>query len=104
MAVLGLHCCMQAFSSWNQQGLLLLVAVHRLLVEVASHLSFCSCSVVPWYVGSSWTRDQTSVPCINRQILIHCTTREVLGLPPFNSGASAQGSPFPSQNKAEKSF
>ena len=30
-----------------------------------------------WDVGSSWTRDQTQVPCIDRQILIHCTIREV---------------------------
>ena len=28
-------------------------------------------------VGSSWTRDWTHVPCISRQILIHCTTRKV---------------------------
>ena len=27
--------------------------------------------------GSSQTRDQTRVPCIGRQILIHCTTRKV---------------------------
>ena len=86
MAVLRLHCSMQAFSSWNQRGLLL-VAGHRLLIAVAPHLSFCSCSVAPWYVGCSWTRDRTCVPCIGRQILIHCTTREVLGLCPFNSGA-----------------
>ena len=31
-------------------------------------------------MGSSWTRDQTHVPCIGRQILIYCTTREVLAL------------------------
>ena len=30
------------------------------------------------HVGSSWTRDQTYVPCIGRQILNHWTTREVL--------------------------
>ena len=30
------------------------------------------------HVGSSWTRDQTCVPCIGRQILIHWATREVL--------------------------
>ena len=29
-------------------------------------------------VEYSWTRDQTHVPCIGRQILIHRTTREVL--------------------------
>ena len=28
------------------------------------------------HVGSSWTRDQTHVPCTGRQILIHCTTGE----------------------------
>ena len=28
-------------------------------------------------VGFSWTRDQTCVPCICRQILNHCPTREV---------------------------
>ena len=28
-------------------------------------------------MGSSWTRDRTRVPCIGRQILNHCTTREV---------------------------
>ena len=27
-------------------------------------------------MGSSWTRDQTQVPCIGRQILNHWTTRE----------------------------
>ena len=29
------------------------------------------------HVGSSWTRDQTYVPCIGRQIPNHWTTREV---------------------------
>ena len=33
--------------------------------------------VAPRHMGSSWTRDQTYVPCIGRQILNHCTTREV---------------------------
>ena len=33
--------------------------------------------VAPWHVGSSWTRARTHVPCISRQILNHCTTREV---------------------------
>ena len=29
------------------------------------------------HVGSSWTRDQTRVPCIGRQTLNHWTSREV---------------------------
>ena len=32
--------------------------------------------VVPRHVGSSWTRDQTHVPCIGRWVLNHCATRE----------------------------
>ena len=35
LAVLGLHCCMQVFSSCNEQGLLF-VAVRRFLIVVAS--------------------------------------------------------------------
>ena len=32
--------------------------------------------VAPRHVGSSQTRARTHVPCIGRQILNHCTTRE----------------------------
>ena len=32
--------------------------------------------VAPQHVGSSQTRAQTRVPCIGRQILNHCATRE----------------------------
>ena len=35
LAVLGLHCCVQAFSSCGEWGLLF-IAVSRLLIEVAS--------------------------------------------------------------------
>ena len=35
LAALGLHCCVQAFSSCSEQGLLF-VAVRRLLIAVAS--------------------------------------------------------------------
>ena len=30
----------------------------------------------PWHVGSSQTRAQTRAPCVGRQILNHCATRE----------------------------
>ena len=33
-----------------------------------------SCSL---QVGSSWTRDRTHVPCLGRQIPIHCAPRDV---------------------------
>ena len=32
--------------------------------------------VAPWHVGSSQTRARTRVPCISRQTLNHCVTRE----------------------------
>ena len=32
--------------------------------------------VAPWHVGSSQTRARTRFPCIGRQILNHCATRE----------------------------
>ena len=34
--------------------------------------------VAPQHAGSSQTRAQTRVPCISRQTLNHCTTREAL--------------------------
>ena len=36
--------------------------------------------VAPRHVGSSQTRARTRVPCISRQILNHCPTREALKL------------------------
>ena len=38
----------------------------------------CMGLVSLWHVESSWTRDQTSIPCIAKQTLNHLTTREVL--------------------------
>ena len=35
--------------------------------------------VVPWHVGSSWTRHRTHVPCIGRRILNRSVTREAPG-------------------------
>ena len=41
--------------------------------------------VAPRHVGSSQTRARTRVPCIGRQILNHCATREALWF--FNLGS-----------------
>ena len=35
-------------------------------------------SVAPQHLKSSWTRDGTHVPCVGRQVPIHCSTRDVL--------------------------
>ena len=37
---------------------------------------WCMGLAAPRHVGSSWTRAQTHVPCIGRQIINHCATRE----------------------------
>ena len=58
LVVLGLHCCMRTFSSWAQ-------------------LLGCTNLVALRHMGSSWTRGQTCVPCIGRQILTHWATREI---------------------------
>ena len=67
---------------------LLFTAVCRLLTEVAFLLSLWSTGSRhvgisnwgSWAFGdlSSWTRVQTHIPCIGRQVLNHWTTRKVL--------------------------
>ena len=89
MAVLHLHFCVWAFSSCGKRGPLFIVVCGPLTVAaslVAGHrlqmrrLSSCGSRglVAPGHVGSSQTRAQTHVPCIGRQILNHCATREAL--------------------------
>ena len=41
-------------------------------------LLWCMGLAAPWYVESSWIRDQTCVPCIGRKASNHWTTRKVL--------------------------
>ena len=66
--MVGLCCCTQAFSS-DESGLLILLLRNK----DSTHTGL----VAPQFVGSSWTRDRTRVPCIARHILNHWTTREV---------------------------
>ena len=88
LAALGLHCCAQAFSSCDEQRLLF-VAVHGLQARRLQQLWLLSSRaqaqqlwhmglVALRHVGSSRARARTRVPCIGRQILNHCTTREAL--------------------------
>ena len=90
---LGLCCCVQAFSSCGEQGLLFIM-VHRLLIVVASLVAehrlqdvwaskvaaheFSSCGTRTWLpteCGIFPDQGSNPCPCIGRQILIH--TREV---------------------------
>ena len=88
LAVLGFYCYTQTFSScskWDHS----LVALHRLLVKVASLVVehalwgaqaqqlWCMGPVTLWQVESSWTGDQTCVSCSDRQSPNHWTTKEV---------------------------
>ena len=80
LAALGLRCFISLVLA--RQGLISSCGVQ------ASHCAGFSCCgalapghtglVAPWHVGSSWTGDQTHVPCISRWILNHWTTGEVL--------------------------
>ena len=99
LAALGLRCCVRAFSSCGKWGYSSLQCMGfslwwlLLLRSTGSrHAGFSSCGtwaqqlwrmglVTPRHVGSSRTRARTHVPCISRQILNHCTTREVPMLP-----------------------
>ena len=88
LAALDLCCFARAFSCCGEQGLLS-DAVLGLLIVVASLVAQRGLYVpslqqlwrpgllVPQHAGSSWTRDQTRVPCTGRWTLVHCTTREI---------------------------
>ena len=90
MAVLDPRFCARAFSSSGERGPLFiavrgpltiaasLVAEHRLQTRRLSNCEQLRLTglVAPRHVGSSQTRARTRVPCISRQILNHCTTRE----------------------------
>ena len=82
--MLGLRFCAWAFSSCGERGPLFiavrgpltaavsLVAEHRLQAQYL----WLTGLVAPQHVGSSQTRARTLVPCIGRQILNQCATRE----------------------------
>ena len=108
LAALRLHCCVRAshcsgFSScgaWTL-GMRASVVVARRLTSCGSRaleyrLSSYGCMglVALRHVGSSRTRAQTLVPCIGRQILNYCTTREVPLLFIFDAISSLLKSAF----------
>ena len=87
LAVLGLCCCVWAFSSCSQRGLLFIV-LPRLLTVVASHGVEHGLKITGWVVvvhgfscnmacGVFPIRDWTYIFSIGRCILNHWTTREV---------------------------
>ena len=87
LAVLGLRFCVRAFSSCGKRGPLFIAVRWPLHYR---GLSCCGAQapdaqaqwlwltglVTPQHVAPSQTGAQTRVPCISRQILNHCATRE----------------------------
>ena len=98
MAVLGLRFCARAFSSCGKRGPLFIAVRGPLFIAVRGPLTIAASRcraqapdaqaqqlwltgrVAPQHVGSSQTRAQTRVPCIGRQILNHCATKEAPSL------------------------
>ena len=86
MAVLGLRFCARAFSSCGKRGPLFIAVRGPLTIsccgaqapDAQAQQLWLTGLVAPRHVGSSWTRARTRVPCIGRQILNHCATREAL--------------------------
>ena len=68
---IGFKCA--GLSSWDSQAL-----QHRF-----SSCGPCTGFVAQWPVGSSWTRDRTSVSSISRWILYQRASREALGILAF---------------------
>ena len=64
-----------SFSSWGAWAQQLWLAGSRAQAQQLWHTAS-----VARHVRSSWTRDRTSVPCIRRQILNHCASKEVPAL------------------------
>ena len=75
------------------RGLLIVVVSHRCRAQALGCMGFSSCGAWAGHVASSQTRDQACVPCTVSQILIHCTTREVLQLG-LNLQSWGQKTPF----------
>ena len=91
MAVLSLRFCARAFSSCGKWGPLFITVRGPLTVttslccgaqapDAQAQQLWLRGLVAPRHVGSSQTRARTRVPCIGRQILNHCATRETLYL------------------------
>ena len=91
--MLGVHFCARAFSSCGERGPLFiavrgpltvvasLVAEHRLQTRrLSSCGSWAQLLRGMWDLPRPGSRARTRVPCIGRQILNHCATREALNL------------------------
>ena len=79
LSVLGLCCCVWAFSGCNEWALLFIVVFGLLLLaqtRVWALQVWYTDFVAPLHVGSSQTRDRIWVPCIGRLILNPWTPRE----------------------------
>ena len=77
----GLHFCARVFSSCSKWGPLFIAVrgfscCRAQAPDTNAQQLWLMSLVALQHVGSSQTRAQTHVPCIGRQILNHCATRE----------------------------
>ena len=84
MAVPVLHCCTRAFSSCRERGLLSSCSAQSShcrgfsCCRAQAQWLWCTGLVALQQVESSWTRDQTRIPCIGRLIPNRWTTHGFL--------------------------
>ena len=86
MAVLCLRFCARAPSSCGKRGPPFIAVCGPLTIaasrcgaqapDAQAQQLWLTGLVAPWHMGSSQTRSRTRVPCIGRQTLNHCATRE----------------------------
>ena len=91
--MLGLCFFVQAFSCAWGKGLLIVMVSHCCRAQAPGWAGLSSCGAWAGHVAPSQTRGQTCVLCAVSQILIHCTTREVLQLG-LNLQSWGQKTPF----------
>ena len=82
MVLLGLCCCVQAFSSCDEGATLHWGAQASCWAGFSygaqAQWLWCTGVGVLWPVESSWSRDRICFPSTGWQVPIHCTTRKVL--------------------------
>ena len=91
--MLGLCFFVQAFSCAWGKGLLIVMVSQCCRAQAPGWAGLSSCGAWAGHVAPSQTRGQTCVLCAVSQILIHCTTREVLQLG-LNLQSWGQKTPF----------
>ncbi|KAJ8779527.1 hypothetical protein J1605_012411 [Eschrichtius robustus] len=71
---------MMGMGKKGREGENILISLDAQAPDAQAQQLWLTGPAAPWHVGSSQTRARTRVPCIGRQILNHCATREAPSL------------------------